>query len=266
MRAGLRAPLDYDVLHFHDHTLFDWEDLTGGSRFPLMDLKVAKALGRRVVFTLSDAAALDALGPAVGQADAILYRDPALGARLPRGRFLPGCDVEIMLIDAPPLKATGPVRIVCAAAGDDPVWAALESLRDAFDFVTVPTANLVSGEVDLVIDQTRPGWYGRTAVSAMAMGRAVLSPVDEAGFAFVPRAMIEQLPVRNLRPAVAAADIAAALQQRADWPAASQAARDYVRRWHDPARIAANMASVYKGRGKPQDMNAETAASSIGDQ
>ena len=47
--AGLRAPLDYDVLHFYfGRTFFSWDDYENGSPFPYLDLKIAKALGRPI--------------------------------------------------------------------------------------------------------------------------------------------------------------------------------------------------------------------------
>jgi hypothetical protein len=87
-QAGLKAALDYDVLHFHDCSLFSWDDLDGHEPSPLLDVQSAKALGRRIVFTLSGAEGLRRLEPCLPLADAIFYLDPGLGPRLEQGVLL----------------------------------------------------------------------------------------------------------------------------------------------------------------------------------
>jgi hypothetical protein len=92
-QAGLRAALDYDVLHFHGYSLFTWDDLDGHPP-PLLDVEAAKAMGRRVVFTLPDTEALKRLDSVLPLADAIFYLEPSLGPRLARGISLAGLGLD----------------------------------------------------------------------------------------------------------------------------------------------------------------------------
>jgi glycosyltransferase involved in cell wall biosynthesis len=50
---GLCAPFGYDVLHYYfARTLMYWDDYESRNYLPYLDLDIAKALGRRVFFTL----------------------------------------------------------------------------------------------------------------------------------------------------------------------------------------------------------------------
>jgi hypothetical protein len=84
IRAGLQAPLDYDVLHYHGPTLFDWDDLRSASPHRFLDLKVAKAMGRRIIFTLDqkpDEVMTETIMPLY--ADRVFSLVPGDGKRLP---------------------------------------------------------------------------------------------------------------------------------------------------------------------------------------
>jgi hypothetical protein len=100
VRAGLKAPLDYDVLHFHGQSLFTWGDFGGGSPFALMDVKVARALGRRILFTLSDSTAAQLDPAALALADVVLYRTRDLAGHVPGGAYLPSGEGNLAAVAA----------------------------------------------------------------------------------------------------------------------------------------------------------------------
>src|SRR6202040_3099718 len=120
--AGLRAPLDYDVLHYYfGKTLLCWDDYVSGNDYRYLDLDVAKRLGKPVFFTLqgcdvriagestkldvspcrNDACTLFAaclsrdddlrrqfVSHVLPRADRVFYLNPELHRYVPRGEFL----------------------------------------------------------------------------------------------------------------------------------------------------------------------------------
>jgi hypothetical protein len=181
--AGLMAPLDYDVLHYYfGRTMFSWDDYENGSPFPYLDLKIAKALGRTIFFTLQgcdmrlagestvrnvftpcrqglcrffatcierlDAKRRELISNALSQADKVFYLNPELGHYIPRGEFLPYSNVEIDDFEVLPPKTSGRITIVHAPSdgsikGTPAILAALDALKGEY-------------ELDLILIQDMP--------------------------------------------------------------------------------------------------------------
>ena len=183
MMAGLKAPLHYDVLHYYfGRTLFSWDDYSSGSPFPYLDLKIAKALGRRVVFTFQgcdarlahrsnvrnavtpcreggctlfktclsslDGARQRLIADIVPLGDKVFYLNPELGHYLPeKAEFLPYSSVEISALRVVPPANEGRVRIVHAPTdgaikGTPAILAALDSLKGHYDFELILIQNM----------------------------------------------------------------------------------------------------------------------------
>lgn len=172
--TGLRAPLDYDVLHFYfGRTIFSWDDYESGSPFRYLDLRIAKTLGRKVFFTLQgcdarlagestlrnkftpcrqglcrafetcinslDAKRREMIANALPQADKVFYLNPELGHYLPAAEFLPYSNVDVCAFDVAPPRTSGRIRIVHAPSdgaikGTPAILDALASLENRYDF------------------------------------------------------------------------------------------------------------------------------------
>ncbi|HBZ69035.1 MAG TPA: hypothetical protein DEP35_04520 [Deltaproteobacteria bacterium] len=108
------------------------------------------------------------------------------------------------------------------------------------------------------MDQLLVGWYGGVAVELMALERPVLCFLREDDLRFVPAPMREEIPVVRTTPAtvyeVLKEWITASPERRAEQ---GRRGRRYVERWHDPARIAADLVQAYaeiaeaRGRRRP---------------
>ncbi len=169
---GIRAPWQYDVLHFYfARSLLCWDDF--GPRNPLwfLDLHLARGLGRRIVFTLQGcdvrlAAESDRVNDvtmcrvggctAVNQCLARIDRqrrwfiqrilprchqvfvlNPELMRYAPKASFLPYASVDIETFSVVPPRTEGPIRILHAPTdpgikGTVRILDALERLRGEF--------------------------------------------------------------------------------------------------------------------------------------
>jgi hypothetical protein len=183
--AGLMSPLEYDVLHYYfGMTLFTWDDYDE-SPFVGLDLSLAKALGRRIIFTLQgcdvrlaresnarygftpcregychlyqtcldrlDAKRRDVIRDLLPMADKIFYLNPELGYYLPQAEFLPYSSVEISELSITPPATTGTIRVVHAPTADaikgtPSILAALESLKGRYDFEVILVRNMAHHE------------------------------------------------------------------------------------------------------------------------
>jgi hypothetical protein len=253
LRGGLQAPLDYDVLHYYGDSLLAWDDMDNGGPYRFLDLKIARALGRRIVFTLSGPVRpglLDTILPLY--ADKIFYLEPHQGPHVRGGEFLPWCGVDLAEIAHAPPRSSGRPRILYLAAyPDERIAAALDSLRAMADIEVSPVpagdaASQALRRADLVIDQTCAGWYGPLGVEAMALGKPILAILNDADFSVIPPGMVADLPVGRLGASTVAQDLRSALDRRASWGEWSLRCRAYAQRWHDPARIAAAMIRIYE--------------------
>jgi hypothetical protein len=179
--AGLRAPLDYDVLHYYfGKTLLCWDDYVSGNDYRYLDLDVAKRLGKPVFFTLqgcdvriagestkldvspcrNDACTLFAaclsrddelrrqfVSHVLPRADRVFYLNPELHRYVSRGEFLPYSSVDIEAITVYPPKREGPPKIVHAPSnasikGTRLILQALEALKKDWEFELVLVQNM----------------------------------------------------------------------------------------------------------------------------
>jgi len=96
---------------------------------------------------------------------------------------------------------------------------------------------------DVYVDQLVLGWYGGTAVEAMALGRPVVAYLHQDDLAQVPPAMRDELPIVNATPETLDAAIADALARREEL---ADRGRAFVERWHDPLQVAARTKAAYE--------------------
>lgn len=109
---------------------------------------------------------------------------------------------------------------------------------------------------DLVVDQLLVGWYGGLAVEAMALETPVVAYLRDADLGLVPPEMREDLPVISADPATIYDVLRELLTtRRRELAEIGRRGREYVRRWHDPLRIATEVVADYQralgyGRGR----------------
>ena len=105
----------------------------------------------------------------------------------------------------------------------------------------------LSAQADLVVDQLLLGWYGGVAVEAMALGRPVVAYLREEDLARVPSAMRAELPLLRAEPS-SIYDVLRELltTRRHELPELGRRGRSFVTTWHDPRRIAEQIAADYE--------------------
>lgn len=190
----------------------------------------------------------------------------------PKARFIPYCHIQLdewlpQFIDP---AGTAPLRIGHAPShrgvkGTDLILKTLEKLRfegyifdlDLIEGVSQDTARKRFEKVDIVIDQLYAGWYGGVAVEAMALGKPVVVYIREDDLQFVPNQMRAELPFIKVTPDTLEEGLrrALAMPRSALFEMARQS-RTFVERWHDPAKIAAEIlqdyrAALNRGKGSP---------------
>lgn len=194
--------------------------------------------------------------------DRVFYLNPELGHFVPGATFLPYSSFDWKQFDPQPPSTTGKIRIVHGPSdprikGTDLILPALEALKDKYDFELVTVTGKPHREAveiyrsaDIAIDQVLAGWYGGFAVELMALGKPVMCYIREADMPFVPHAFRAAMPILNVRPDHLVDDIGDVLARRAEWPEWSQQGLDFVRKWHDPGRIADAMVACYRSDGR----------------
>lgn len=107
-------------------------------------------------------------------------------------------------------------------------------------------ARKVYAEADLLIDQLHVGFYGSLAVELMALGKPVVCYLREGDLKFLPAAMRAELPIVNASPE-SLAEVLRDLLNEGRHLLAERGARSraFVERWHDPLRIARDVAADY---------------------
>jgi glycosyltransferase involved in cell wall biosynthesis len=195
-------------------------------------------------------------------ADGIYALNPDLLQLLPSGaRFMPYASVDPMQWQPCPPRHDGRLLVLHAPThrgikGTRRIVAAAEELRSQglpFDFTLVESlthsqARELYRRADLVIDQLLVGWYGAFAVEAMAMAKPVICFVQMSDLRVLPSAMRDELPLIQATPASIESVLRDALGcPREQLVEIGRRSRAYVERWHDPRRIAADLAADYVG-------------------
>jgi hypothetical protein len=190
--------------------------------------------------------------------DRVFVLNPDLAKDVSPASFLPYACVDVEAIRLSPPKTQGPIVILHAPSdpsikGTREVLAAVERLQQRYPIELLQVTGLPHDEAmqiypraDLVIDQLLCGWYGAFAVEAMAMGKPVACYVRDEDLQVLPAAMKEELPLLRVRPETLEADLEAALMARSQWAEWGRRSREYVLRWHAPARIAQAMVDAYQ--------------------
>lgn len=130
--------------------------------------------------------------------------------------------------------------------------ARLQAEGVAFDFqlvegLTQAQARQLYERADIVVDQLLAGWYGGLAVEVMALERPVVTYLRKDDLDFVPPEMRAEIPVIEAEPATIHGVLRELLTTRRDeMSEIGRRGREYVRRWHDPLRIARELVADYE--------------------
>jgi len=193
-------------------------------------------------------------------AAAIFYLNPDLTAVLPsRSRFLAYASVDLTIWSPAPLPRDATMRV--AHAPSDP---AAKGTADIVRAVAELERTGVAIELDLIsgvsraevrarlaaahvfVDQLYAGWYGGAAVEAMALARPVVAYIRDEDLVAVPRVMREALPVIATTPERLQSDLRRLASTDVESIATiGRRSRDYVETFHDPLKIAQDLAAVY---------------------
>ncbi len=265
---GLAAPWRYDVLHYYfgrSYLAFD-----APARWPRLrlDLQLARQLGRKVFMTFQGSDLRGASPERVAQlrrvivehCDRVFVLNPDLLRVLPEATWIPYASVDIEALPYTPPKLIGPIRIVHAASstsakGSDHIQGVVERLKRhwpiEFTLVHGVTHREALGQLqqaDVFIDQIRIGWYGGQLVEAMALGKPSVCYLNEDDLRLIPATMRHELPIINATAEELEPRLEQLLRHRDQWSEQSRRVRQFVERWHHPARIASSMVAAYRDR------------------
>lgn len=184
--------------------------------------------------------------------------NPDLLAHVPTAEFLPYVALPTEIRDTEP-KPPGSVPIIVHAPtnrsikGTEFLLAASESLRPTHPHELRLVEGLprdhaleVYAQADILVDQLRLGWYGALAVEAMARSVPVVAYLNEEDLGRIPQAMREELPIVNALPDTLAATLAQLLEDAALRQEIGRRGLRFVRRWHNPVKIARRMLELYR--------------------
>jgi glycosyltransferase involved in cell wall biosynthesis len=184
---------------------------------------------------------------ALRYADRVLYLNPDLGRWLPGGRFVPYASFDPRSVEPVPPAAERDELVVLHAPTDRAVKGsryvedATATLRAEGVTVRLELVEGVSrdellrriADADLVVDQLLIGWYGGFAVEAMALGKPVLSAIDDEINPFGA-----ELPIVRATPATLAGVLRELAADPEQLRAAGLAGRRFVETVHDPRAVA----------------------------
>ena len=86
------------------------------------------------------------------------------------------------------------------------------------------------------------------------MGKPVLCYIREEDAKFVPQKMIEEMPIKKIRPDHLVEDIGRVLEKRNEWVDWGIASRMYVERWHNPETLSRALIDAYNAPQKIWDL------------
>lgn len=195
-------------------------------------------------------------------ADGIYALNPDLLHFLPAGtRFVPYANVDVRSRERHAPAGSGVPPLVLHA----PTNREIKGTRFLLDAVSRLQAEgveldfrLVEGvahdqveslyrSADLVVDQLLVGWYGGLAVEAMALDLPVVAYIREEDLELVPEQMRADIPVISAEPATIYDVLKELLTtRRGELAEIGRRGGEYVRRWHDPLRIAKELVADYE--------------------
>ena len=195
-------------------------------------------------------------------ADYIYALNPDLLGFLPeRARFMAYAHVDprerrpspLRELPAEPLLVHAPTHR--GGKGTKYVLAAFEKLKaDGVPFRYELIENKSQEEVrriferaDLLIDQLLFGWYGGVAVEFMTLGKPAVCYLRDEDLTRLPVGMVEDLPLIRAEPDTIYTVLSDWLtNRRGDWAEQGKLSRRFVKKWHDPLKIAGELKKDYE--------------------
>jgi glycosyltransferase involved in cell wall biosynthesis len=186
------------------------------------------------------------------RADGVFVLNPDLVDLVPGAEFLPYASVDLRewsVLEAP--RHARPVVVHAPTdrrtKGTQHVLAALGSRADVelrvVEGVSRADVRDSLARADVYVDQLLIGWYGGTAVEAMALGRPVVAYLHEADLGHLPAAMRDELPIVRATPETLSDAVDGAVARRDEL---GRRGRAFVERWHDPLHVAARTKAAYE--------------------
>lgn len=232
---------DYDIIHFHAF---------GGITFQ-MDYILWKPLGKKIVLHYhgSELRRFKTESPFATLADMKYVSTPDLLQYCDKEAVWLPTPIDIMKYDYVGLDYEPKLTIVHAVVslehgmkkkGTDIILKAVEIVKQRgydFDFKLfcgIPHADLMQEikNADIVIGQTKIGWYGSLELEAMAMGKPVISYIDNQ---YLPGANVYIPPIYPILkddPVSTANAICELIESRVLRNSISHKGRHFVEQWH----------------------------------
>lgn len=135
-----------------------------------------------------------------------------------------------------------------ANKGTSEILKGLEPIMDKIQFVLVENLPIYDAkkfyeQADIIIDQIAIGTYGVFSIEAMALGKPVLSYVEEN----IRRSFPEELPIVNITPDNIAQKIMYLIEHPNLRKELGEKGYNYVHRYHDHIKNAKLLNEVYEG-------------------
>jgi glycosyltransferase involved in cell wall biosynthesis len=181
--------------------------------------------------------------------DGVYALNPDLVALLPGASFLPYANIDLRTYAQAPLpRNRQPVVVHAPTDRRTKGTSHVVTASGAFELRLVEglSRDALRGELeraDVYVDQLLIGWYGGTAVEAMALGRPVVAYLHEPHLDGIPAEMRAELPIVSATPATVSEAIEEALDRREEL---AERGRRFVERWHDPLKIAERTKAAYE--------------------
>jgi hypothetical protein len=103
-------------------------------------------------------------------------------------------------------------------------------------------------EADIVVDQLNAGWYGILAIECLALGKPVLTFLDDRARLRTEEAFGTDVPLVNVTSETLRDRLAGLVEAGPpEWGRIGEASRAYVERVHDVERVADALVELYEG-------------------
>ena len=193
--------------------------------------------------------------------DLIYAVNPDLLHCLPsKAKFLPYTCIDPNSYKALYKKNDKPIHIVHAPTnraikGTRYIIEAIDKLKKngaKFKFtliedLTNSEARKLYENADILIDQLLAGFYGGLSVEFMALGKPVICYIRDADLKFLPRKMVDEMPIINAQPDTIYEVLLENISKtKTELRNLGKQSRQYVLDWHDPKKIAQKLINDYK--------------------